>query len=292
MIRPLVSVIVATYRRTESLKAAIASVITQTYPNIEIVVVDDNASLEWNQKVETMVREFENINYIQNKENQGSAETRNIGVRASKGQYITFLDDDDEYMPDKISRQLMCMIEKTADYSITDLQLINESEQIIECRKRDYLIGAKQEDYLSLHLMHHMSGTDTLMFKRIYLLRIGGFPPINLGDEFYLMLNAILEGGKLCYLPECSVKAYVHEGESGLSSGQSKLKCENDLFQEKQKYFDQLDRKTIYTIKMRHYAVLAFAEMRIGNRSKFIVNGVKSFLASPVACLKLLKGRK
>lgn len=292
MIRPLVSVIVATYRRTESLKAAIASVITQTYPNIEIVVVDDNASLEWNQKVETMVREFENINYIQNKENQGSAETRNIGVRASKGQYITFLDDDDEYMPDKISHQLKCMIEETADYSITDLQLINESEQIMEFRKRDYLIGAKQEDYFSLHLMHHMSGTDTLMFKRSYLLRIGGFPPINLGDEFHLMLNAILEGGKLCYLPECSVKAYVHEGESGLSSGQSKLKCENDLFQEKQKYFDQLDKKTIYTIKMRHYAVLAFAEMRMGNRSKFIVNGVKSFLASPVACLKLLKGRK
>jgi len=293
----IVSVVLATYHRDFEFKLALQSVCEQSYENLEIIVVDDNADAKWNEIIASIVKKIQtnshrNIILIQNEVNSGSAETRNVGIRAATGEYVTFLDDDDVYTSEKISHQVANLEAVQADYGITDLRLLNDKGQLIECRKRNYLIDSRPEDYLALHFMYHMSGTDTLMFKRTYLLKIGGFPAIDLGDEFYLMLNAILAGGKMCYLPECAVNACIHEGGTGLSSGYNKLKCENDVYEEKKKYFDQLDAKTIRIIKMRHYAVLGFAEIRMGHKIRFFWQGVKSFVASPKACLKLLKERK
>lgn len=293
----LVSIIVATYRQDVRLKSALHSLLEQTYTHIEIIVVDDNSDTIWNTTVEDIISSFSEYNnynqirYIQNPKNMGSARTRNIGISESLGEYVTFLDDDDIYLPEKIAHQIRYMQETHVDYSITDLRLVNEDGKQIEHRKRSYLLNATPEEYLALHFMYHISGTDTLMFKKKFLQSIGGFPLIDLGDEFYLILNAILAGGSLGYLPVCLVTASVHSGESGLSSGQSKLKCENDLYAKKKLYFYRLKPKEIRLIKMRHFAVLAFAEMRMKHWFKFFGNGVLSFLSSPWGCIQLLNNR-
>lgn len=288
----MVSVVIATYRRVESLKKAITSVISQSYSDIEIIVVDDNADKEWNLKVETVVNSFKNIIYIQNEVNKGSAETRNVGIRLSKGEYITFLDDDDLYLPDKVSHQLNCMISESADYSITDLYLYNESDKLIDRRIRDYIKDTTPDSLLKYHLMYHITGTDTMMFRKNYLLKIGGFPPINVGDEFYLMKEAICGGGKFIYVPGCNVKAYVHTGEGGLSSGDSKINGENKLYDYKKEYFNRIDRSTQRYIKMRHHAVLAFAEMRRRRYGAFLKEGIQAFFIAPSQCIRLLSNRK
>lgn len=292
---PLVSIIIATYRRDTSLKKAIQSLITQTYSNIEIIVVDDNANTEWNKKVEDIISSFSNekrLNYIQNKSNMGSAKTRNIGIDAAKGEYITFLDDDDIYLPPKVENQLNGMLKNNADYSLTDLDLYNDNETLSEHRSREFLIDAKKEDLIKYHLMYHLTGTDTMMFKRKYLIDIDKFDLIDVGDEFYLMQKAILKQGLLYYLPKSDVKAYVHTGESGLSSGQNKIEGENKLYNFKKNFFDKLDGKTKRYISMRHYAVLGFAYLRMKKYGGFFINGIKSFICSPSACVKLILNRK
>lgn len=291
---PLVSVIVATYKREEALRNALNSLGEQTYKNIEIMLVDDNANEEWNVKVEAIIQEYQelcNITYIQNKVNKGSAETRNIGIRASQGEYITFLDDDDIYLPHKIENQTKHMLETQADFSITDLELFSEKGIKIEKRTREYVKENTTKALLQYHLMYHMTGTDTMMFKKDYLIGIGGFPHINVGDEFYLMQRAIEKGGKFSYLPVCDIKAYVHTETEGLSSGESKIKGENALYEMKKQYFKELDRKVIRYIKMRHYAVLGFAELRRKHYVSFIKNALMSMIASPVECIKLLINR-
>ena len=130
------------------------------------------------------------------------------------------------------------------------------------------------------------------MFRRDYLLKIGCFPGIDLGDEFYLMHRAIEGGGKLSYLPECVVRAYVHEGSEGLSSGESKIRCENDLYAYKQKYFSEFDRRTIRYIRMRHHAVLTFAEFRMRRFGRAVAHAFCSVLCDPLACVRLLINRK
>lgn len=293
-----VSIVVATYKRDEDLKRALRSLAVQSYPNIEIVLVDDNGDAEWNTRVSAIVSDFKTeypsvpLKYIVNSPNQGSAKTRNIGIEASTGEYITFLDDDDVYLTDKVRRQVVFMENSGYDYSITDLVLYNEDNKEIDKRIRSYIKDTSVDSLRMYHLKHHMTGTDTMMFKKNYLEQIGGFAPIDVGDEFYLMQRAIEGGGKFGYLPGCEIKAYVHTGEGGLSSGDGKIKGENALYEYKKTFFDRIDVGSKRYIRMRHYAVISFAEIRRKRAIPFLMNAVKAFFCAPIACIKMVLDMK
>ncbi|MEB9969984.1 glycosyltransferase family 2 protein [Bacillus cereus] len=294
---PKVSIIVATYRRKEALEQALQSLIAQTYSNFEIIVVDDNADAEWNTEIEKIVnntRTSDNvqITYIQNKNNKGSSETRNIGIKLATGDYVTFLDDDDIYLPDKVKKQVKHMTKEGSDFSLTDLWLYDEKDKLVEKRIRDYIKDFSSESLMRYHLMYHMTGTDVMMFKKKYLIDIGLFSPINVGDEFYLMLKAIDGKGIFSYLPGCEVKAYVHSETDGLSSGDGKIKGENELYEYKKKYFNKLSQKERRYVKMRHYAVIAYAEFRKKRYFSMIKNSCLSLMFSPIKLIKLFINRK
>ena len=254
----LVSVIMPTYERNEKvIKRAIDSVINQTYKNWELIIVDDNKKEEVSKRVQKILNEINDtrIIYIKNTENMGSAKSRNHGIEKSKGKYITFLDDDDEYLPLKIESQVNKMIQKDADYSITNLNLFYDENILARSRKHDYI--EKENNLLVTHLKHHLTGTDTFMFKKDYLIKIGMFGELDSGDEFYLMMNAIINNGEFLWINECYVKAYVHSDGSGLSTNQKRESGENILFEFKKQYFDKLSKKDIKFIKVRHILVLA-----------------------------------
>lgn len=292
-----VSVVVSTFRREAVLMRALRSIAGQTMRDFEVVVVDDNGDLAWNQKAEAIVDEFKTeypwipIKYIQNSVNLGSAQARNCGVAAADGEYVTFLDDDDVYLPQKICRQLEYMQTNAIDYCAEDIALYYEDETLSEKRIRGDISGLNSEMLLRYHFMHHITGTDTMMFRKAYLEQIGGFPPIDVGDEFYLLHRAIEAGGKFGYLSCCDVKAYIHTGNGGLSSGKGKIDGENALYQYKKKYFPLFDRKSIRYIRMRHYAVLAFASIRSRDFLWSFLYGVLGFFSAPVQCLCFLKDR-
>jgi len=95
----LVSIIVPTRNRDELFTNAINSILAQTYFNIEIIVIDDFSSTPPD------LRQFNTnipIHYHRNKFKLGGAKSRNIGIGLAKGEFICFLDDDDEYFPEKI----------------------------------------------------------------------------------------------------------------------------------------------------------------------------------------------
>ena len=293
-----VSVVVATYHREETLKNALKSLAEQSYAEIEIVLVDDNADESWNQKVSIIVESFQKefpsrqLLYIPNEVNLGSAKTRNRGIENASGKYITFLDDDDEYLTNKIENQVRFMQEKQLDYCVTDLALYYDNGKLAENKTRTYIKNTDAKSLFEYHLMYHITGTDTMMFKKEYLIQIGGFAPIDVGDEFYLMQRAIEGEGRFGYLPVCDVRAIIHTSDEGLSSGEGKIKGENRLYAHKKKYFDQISRKNRRYIKMRHYAVLAFAEKRRDKVGSFVKNGIISFLVSPGQAIRLILGRK
>lgn len=294
----LVSVVVATYKRDEELNRALVSLAEQSYTNMEIVLVDDNGNDAWNEKVAEIVAAFRsrfpetNLQYIVNNPNQGSAKTRNIGIEAAKGDYITFLDDDDVYLPEKIQRQVTFMEESGSDYSVTDLDLLDENDRLTDRRTRSYIEETTPKALQRYHLLHHITGTDTMMFRKDYLMQIGGFAPIDVGDEYYLMQRAIEAGGKFGYLPGSDVKAYVHTGEGGLSSGEGKIKGENALYAYKKQYFGSISAKDRRYIRMRHYAVLAFAYLRSGKYVRCLKNCILAGLISPLGCIRMVKNSR
>ena len=101
---PLVSVIICTFNRASLVPQAISSVQNQTYSNIEIIVIDD-ASADNTEEVVNAIPD-ERIQYVRHEENKGPAAGRNTGIRAAKGEYIGFLDDDDQWREDKLEKQL------------------------------------------------------------------------------------------------------------------------------------------------------------------------------------------
>jgi|GEM_PF-1109319 glycosyltransferase involved in cell wall biosynthesis/polysaccharide pyruvyl transferase WcaK-like protein len=97
---PLVSVIVPTYNRPDMLKEALTSVLSQTYQNFEVIVVND-AGDDVKDVIDSLNKEGKII-YLQHKENRGLSAARNTGIKAAKGKYIAYLDDDDIYYPNHL----------------------------------------------------------------------------------------------------------------------------------------------------------------------------------------------
>ncbi len=107
----LVSAVITTHNRKEFLIKALQSALNQTYANMELFVVDDRSTDGTKEYIETMVRSLNDeyhipVNYIYNVSGGGGNKARNIGIAKAKGEYIAFLDDDDEWMKEKTEKQI------------------------------------------------------------------------------------------------------------------------------------------------------------------------------------------
>jgi len=98
---PKISVIIPTYNRLELLKRSIDSIFNQTYKDFELIVVDDGST----DKTKEFCLNDNRIIYL-HQENQGVSAARNSGIKISKGEWITFLDSDDEWLPNKLEKQM------------------------------------------------------------------------------------------------------------------------------------------------------------------------------------------
>jgi glycosyltransferase involved in cell wall biosynthesis len=99
-----VSVIIPTYNRAHLVDRAIRSVLDQTYQDFEIIVVDDSST----DNTKEVVNSFKNeqVTYIRHQVNKRVAAARNTGIRAAKGEYIAFVDSDDECLPQRLEKQV------------------------------------------------------------------------------------------------------------------------------------------------------------------------------------------
>jgi glycosyltransferase involved in cell wall biosynthesis len=105
---PLVSCIIPTYNRAHIVGRAIQSVLSQTYKNIEVIVVDDG-SQDNTQEVVLSIKD-ERVRYIRLHRNFGSGFARNIGIANVRGEFVAFLDSDDYFLPEKIEKQVELML--------------------------------------------------------------------------------------------------------------------------------------------------------------------------------------
>ena len=99
----LVSVVIPTYNRTESLRRAAASVLAQTYANLELIIVDDASDVPGAQAVAEALDD-PRVRFVRREVNGGAGAARNTGVEAAKGDLIAFHDSDDEWLLDKLER--------------------------------------------------------------------------------------------------------------------------------------------------------------------------------------------
>lgn len=285
----LVSIVMPTYKQDVLMHKAVESVLSQTYTNFELIVVDDNKEEIYKTSNE---RYFASLNdprviYLQNDVNMGSTATRNKGIFASKGKYITFLDDDDYYLASKVEKQIELMVKKNAQVSVCNVALCDEAGKVTDKRQRKYL--KKNEPLLVAHLKYHITCTDTMMFEAEFLKSIGGFDKENLGDEFYLMCKVLEKEPRFAHLDYIGVYAIVHT-QTGLSSGDNKIKTEEKLIKFKRERFNILKRKDVRYVNMRHDLVLAIAHKKNKAYAKCLLRILLAGLKCPFGVLGILIG--
>ena len=100
----IISVIIPTYNRAHLIGRTIKSILNQTFQDFEIIVVDDGSV----DDTEEVVRSFDDprIKYLKHQKNLGASTARNTGIKNSRGEYIAFLDSDDEWLPEKLKKQI------------------------------------------------------------------------------------------------------------------------------------------------------------------------------------------
>lgn len=111
----LISCIIPSYKRSDTLKRAIDSILAQTYQNLEILVVDDNVEGDdYSLNLKRILQQFKEdkrVRLITQPSHVNGAEARNAGIRAARGEWVAFLDDDDEWLPNKIEQQIALLME-------------------------------------------------------------------------------------------------------------------------------------------------------------------------------------
>lgn len=175
-----VSIIIPTYKRPDNLHSAIHSVASQDYADKEIIIVDDNGEgseycLQTERVVNQARAEFPDcdIRYIRHLSNLKGAAARNTGILGSTGEYIAFLDDDDIFLPGRLSKSIEVL--QKSDNSVGAVYcgyLGWNSPQDDESR---YKQGNLTEQLLTLNYKSHYFHTTTATYKRYAIESINGF---------------------------------------------------------------------------------------------------------------------
>lgn len=170
--KPLVSVIIPTYNRAHLLGRAIGSVLSQTYQDFELIVVDDAST----DGTENIVNKFSDlrIRYIRHERNMGGSTARNTGIREAHGQFIAFQDSDDEWLWGKLKKQI-----ETFDSCNHDVGVVYTGFLRWECQSAVYIPGlqiqTKEGDISEQILSGNFVSTQTLMVRKGVLEEAGFF---------------------------------------------------------------------------------------------------------------------
>jgi len=166
-----VSVIIPTCNRAHIISRAIRSVLSQSYFDFELIIVDD-ASQDGTEQV---VKRFcdPRIAYSRNKVRLGAGASRNRGIRLAKGEYVAFLDDDDEWLPTKLSKQtsLLSKLPKSVAVVYTACSVLGENGKafgVFSPRCEGYIFDELKERYC-------IGATSTVMLRKEVFDKVGGF---------------------------------------------------------------------------------------------------------------------
>lgn len=174
--RPIVSVIMPTYNRANLLPKAIDSVLSQTYPEIELVIVNDGSTDNTEEALEPY---RDKIIYIK-KTNGGCGDAKNAGLKAANGKYITHLDDDDLMMPERIERLVQFFAEHPdVGLCATSAYLIDVNDQVIGLKR---LKKVPQKTRLLHLLMGHVAVQSNMMTPKEVFQRVGEYSTVHCED--------------------------------------------------------------------------------------------------------------
>ncbi|UJH89868.1 glycosyltransferase [Antarcticibacterium sp. 1MA-6-2] len=235
---PLISIVIPTYKRGEKLQRAIDSVINQTYTNWEVLVVDDNNPDTKDRKETEKLIEFyksdNRIKYLKQVRNSGGAVARNTGIKNSEGELIAFLDDDDQFLPEKLEKQVQ-FLNENKNFQGVYCGSIWHGQKVIPC-----LSGDLRKELLQLKTSIF---TPTMMFYKSVLLMLEGFDEnFKRHQDYELLLRFFSKNYEIGVLSESLVIIGTNSGENVLR-GKDLENLKRNFLQQFSSIIEEIEKK-------------------------------------------------
>lgn len=197
---PAVSVIIPAYNAEAFLARAIRSVEAQTFQDFELVLVDDGST----DGTADIARGFSSVRYVR-ASHQGEAGARNLGLEEATGELVAFVDADDEWLPEKLARQVRFMEQLRASFSYTDSYFVRDGHRVrysnLARPRRGEILWPLIDDWLDQAFIIPTE----VMASRALLQGVGGFEaglPTGSNADYGLWLKLALRGTRFEYLDE------------------------------------------------------------------------------------------
>lgn len=206
----LLSIIIPTYNRPHFLPRAVNSALQQTVEEVEVIVVDDGSDKP------VSLPEHSRLSVIRLAKNSGNAVARNAGLKAAKGQYVTYLDDDDQLLPSMAQVSLDALKNTTLPKpvaALSGLEVIKPDGEVVDRRLPPTLPLGSHFFLEDIEPDKSYLSKQTLVVERELLLEIGGYDEAftsRVHTEMFLRLNPICS---ILGLPTVTYQLTAHEGE-------------------------------------------------------------------------------
>lgn len=211
----MISVVIPTHDRADLLERAIKSVQLQTWVDLEIIVVSDGSKDNTKMVVEKLAEQDERIKFSEYFPAKGGNFARNTGIELARGEVVAFLDDDDEFMPEKLKQQMEIM-QKDSQIGLvyTGVRVIYVDEGV------EYISKPRLQGDLSKEILlgNCIGSTSTVMVRKDILLQAGMFD-INLRalQDFDLWIR-ICQLCKVGFVSETMINYYNYSGAKQISA--------------------------------------------------------------------------
>lgn len=192
MTEGLVSSITPVYNSEKYIEATLLSILSQSYQNIEIIVVDDCSTDNTAAIINKMADKYRQIKYYRLEQNSGAAVARNKGIELAQGQFIAFIDSDDIWKPEKLERQISVVKNQKAEFVFTAIEIIDSDGKTIKSKR-----PVREEIGYKFLLKNTMIATSSVL---IDVSKTGKFrmPFIRSGQDYATWL-LLLRNGRTAY---------------------------------------------------------------------------------------------
>lgn len=222
MYKPLVSIIIPVYNGSNYLKEAIDSALSQTYPNIEVIVINDGSND--NGETEKIALSYGNkIRYFY-KKNGGVATALNLAIKNMRGEYFSWLSHDDMYYTNKIEKQMRALYEDGNMTKIvwSDYDLLDVNSQNVTRVAHNKVYSINQLTNSVFPVLQGLIHGCSLLIHKSHFDRVGVFDENLITTQDYDLWFRIMRSQNTIYIAEPLVLARIHN-----SQGSRILECHN-----------------------------------------------------------------